>query len=478
MSSESNFEGEKEPGGAIPRTVLKNSLLALVAVGVSATVYYLMPAEMEEGARRMAAIFALAVVLWITEAIPLFATSLGVIALEAWWVALPQDVGANMKYQVVFNSLSNPVIFLFLGGFIMAKSVQKHRIDVQMAALMLRFFGTRPLAVLAGIMLITAVFSMWMSNTATTAMMIIMVQPFVERLHNRDNFRKALILAVPFAANIGGIGTPIGTPPNAIALAQLQVAGTNISFVSWMAFAVPLMLIALALVWMLLVVLFRPRTDRFEVMVDNEFKLTPEATTVYLTFAITVALWVTGSWHGIPTEVVAVLPAAVLTITRVISDKDFNRLEWNILMLIAGGVALGDGITSTGLDKWIVNIIPTAGIGFFGLVALLGIVGIILSTVISNSVAALILIPIGLALATGMNATVVQLQVLAAMCALMTSFAMSLPISTPPNAIAYGTGQVASRDMMRVGGIIGVVASLVVILTGPFIIEFVLNLVA
>lgn len=465
--------GSQEP--PVARLVVRNSVLAGVALCAGALTYFSMPQGMEEGARRMAAIFSIAVVLWITEAIPLFATSLSVIALTSWWVALPPDVGAHMKYQVVFNSLSNPVIFLFLGGFIMAKSVQKHRIDVQIAALMLRAFGTRPLAVLAGIMLITAVFSMWMSNTATTAMMIIMVQPFVARLHERDNFRKALILAVPFAANIGGIGTPIGTPPNAIALAQLQQSGLNISFVSWMAFAVPLMLLSLVLVWALLVALFRPRTDRFEVRVENNFKLTLEALTVYLTFAVTVVLWVTGSWHGVPTEVVAVLPAAVLTVTRVISDKDFNRLEWNILMLIAGGVALGDGVTSTGLDKWIVAALPSQGLSFLMLTALIGLIGIVMSTVIGNSVAALILVPIGLALAMGMGSSNVQLQVLAAMCAIMTSFAMSLPISTPPNAIAYGTGEVRNRDMLISGGIIGAVATVVVLLTGPFVIERILT---
>jgi sodium-dependent dicarboxylate transporter 2/3/5 len=176
--------------------------------------------------------------------------------------------------------------------------------------------------------------------------------------------------------------------------------------------------------------------------------------------------------------VVAVLPAAVLTLTRVISKSDFNRLEWNILVLIAGGIALGDGITSTGLDDWIIKVLPAQGLSFFMLVALIGVTGIAMSTVISNSVAAMILIPIGLAMVTGISGSPIQLQVLAAMCAIMTSFAMSLPISTPPNAIAYGTGEINNRDMLLVGGIIGVVASLVVILTGPFVIEWVLSMMA
>lgn len=464
-----------EKTDALPRPVWMNVVFGGLSLLTAGLAYWLMPEEMDEGARRMAAIFAGAVVLWITEAIPLFATSLCVIALEAWLVAVPKDIGMTMEYKTVFNSLSNPVIFLFLGGFILAKSVQKERIDVQMAALLLRAFGTRPWAVLGGIMLITAIFSMWMSNTATTAMMIVMVQPFLSRLEARDRFRKALILAVPFAANIGGIGTPIGTPPNAIAMAQLEDAGMGISFFTWMAFAFPLMLVALTVMWAFLLTLFQPRGDRFEVKVEQDFKLTTHAMVVYSTFAVTVLLWLTGSWHGVPTAVVAVLPATVLTVTQVISKEDFNRLEWNILMLIAGGIALGDGITSTGLDTWIVKALPGEGLGFFGLAAVISVLAVAMSTVISNSVATMILLPIGIAMATSLGSSTVETQVLAAMCAIMASFAMGLPISTPPNAIAYGTGQIENRDMLLVGGITSIAAGLLVVITGPTVISMILN---
>lgn len=462
------------PGSGPDRPVWFHAALFVLALLAGAGTYVLVPEAMDEGARRMAAIFAAAVVLWVTEAIPLFATSLCVIAMTSWWVAVPGDLGPAMEYKAVFHSLSNPVIFLFLGGFILAKAVQKESIDVQMAALLLRAFGTRPWAVLAGLMVITATFSMWMSNTATTAMMIVMVRPFLARLHQRDRFRKALLLAVPFGANIGGIGTPIGTPPNAIAMAQLDEMGLGISFLTWMAFAVPLMLGSLLVMWLLLLALFRPRMARFEAGVDPDFRLTPHAFVVYATFGITVLLWLTGGWHGVPAAVVAMFPAAVLTLTHVISRDDFNRLEWNILVLIAGGIALGDGITSTGLDTWIVAIVPGEGLGFFALAALIGLLAIVMSTVISNSVATMILLPIGLALAGNMGATESQLQVLAGMCAIMASYAMSLPISTPPNAIAYGTGQIDNRDMLLVGGITSVAASALVIITGPYVIGSIL----
>jgi sodium-dependent dicarboxylate transporter 2/3/5 len=452
------------------------AVLVLAAVLAGTLTYWLMPESMEPGARRMASIFAVAVVLWVTEAIPLFATSLVVIALEAWWVAIPRGVAGDLSYTVVFNSLSNPIIFLFLGGFILAKAVQKERIDIQMAALLLRAFGNRPAAVLAGMMLITALFSMWMSNTATTAMMIVMVQPLLTGLKERDRFRKALVLSVPFAANIGGIGTPIGTPPNAIALAQLEALGMPVSFLGWMSFAVPLMLLSLAVLWFSLLTIYRPRTGRLEVAIEEVFRLTPKAMVVYATFAVTVVLWLTGSWHGVPTAVVAILPAAALTVARVIGKDDFNTLEWNILILIAGGIALGEGFSRTGLDQWIVRLIPAQGLNFYLLAALFGAVTIALSSVISNSVATLLLLPIGLAMAQSLGGTSTQIQVFAAMCALTASYAMSLPISTPPNAIAYGTGQIESRDMLLVGGVAGVAATLLVVTTGPIVIGWFLGL--
>ena len=445
--------------------------VAMLAAGAT---YFLMPEAMEEGARRMAAIFSGALVLWVTEAIPLFATSLLVIAFESWWVALPEGVAENMLYNDVFHSLSNPVILLFLGGFILAKAVQQERIDVQMAGLLLRLFGHKPGSILAGIMLITAIFSMWMSNTATTAMMIVLVAPLAAQVPKGDRFRRGLILAVPFAANIGGVGTPIGTPPNAIALGQLADRGLHITFFEWMAMAFPLMLGALAALWCVFIFFFPSRKAHLHLAIEGEFVLHRKALIVYGTFFITVFLWITGSWHGVPTAVVAILPAAVLTVTGVISREDFNSLEWNILILIAGGIALGDGITSTGLDQWIIKLLPQGEMPFYLLIAAFCTAALIMSTLISNTVATNILLPIGLAVVSVAGSNV-EMEVFAVLLAVTASFAMGLPISTPPNAIAYSTGQITSRDMLLVGGVTSIVTTLIVILTGPLVIGYFLG---
>jgi sodium-dependent dicarboxylate transporter 2/3/5 len=449
-------------------------VLFLAALLLATLAYSGAPEDLGEGSRRMVFIFVFALVMWVTEAIPLFATSLFVIGMTSWWVSLPEAVSPNMAYTDVFHAFSSPVIFLFLGGFILASAVQKQKIDMQMAGLLLRAFGTRPAMVLFGVMAITAIFSMWMSNTATTAMMIVLIQPFLAQLPETERYRKGLILAIPFAANIGGVGTPIGTPPNAIALGQLADRGLHISFVQWMLFGVPLVLLALLAMWGALYVCFRPHRDTPALSIDQKFKLHRDAKVVYATFLVTVGLWLTSTWHGVPTAVVALLPAVLLTMTGIINKDDFNRLEWNILVLIAGGIALGDGMVSTGVDSWIVSRLPLEGTSIRVLGATLAATAMVLSTVMSHTVATNLLLPIGLAAAaiTGDNT---DIQVVAILCAVLSSFAMGLPISTPPNAIAYSTGQISSRDMLLVGGLTSVLATLVVIVTGPFVIRIFLG---
>jgi len=459
----------------IPRDELKKPLLFAGALLAATCAYFLLPADMDEPPRRMAALFVLALVLWVTEAIPLFATSLLLIMAESWLLVTSAPAAGASEYTVVLNAFSSPVVWIFLGGFILAKSIQQEGLDVQMAGLLMRPFGTRPTMILAGFMVITAVFSMFMSNTATTAMMLVLLQPILHQLPEKAPFRKGLVLAIPFAANIGGIGTPIGTPPNAIALGQLEkMRGISISFAEWMLIAVPLLIVTLFFMWLALTMLYRPGKINVKLTPPRDFTLTWKAFVVYATFGVTVSLWLTGALHGIPTAVIAVLPAAVLTLTGVISRSDFNALDWDILMLIAGGIALGTGLTETGLDKWIIQLLPDTPLPLFALAAIFCFAGIALSTVMSNSVAANLLIPIALTAAAALPHH--EAMTLAILTAITTSFAMALPISTPPNAIAYGTNEFTNRDLMLVGGSCSLLSGIIITLTGPMIVLFILGL--
>ncbi|HHT40743.1 MAG TPA: SLC13/DASS family transporter, partial [Actinomyces sp.] len=233
---------------------------------------------------RMLAIFLAAIMLWVTEAIPLSATAVLVIMAEVLLVSdqalLPVAETAPAS-STFFAALANPVIILFLGGFMLADGASKYGVDRAIAAVMLKPFLSSPRMMLMGVMLITAGLSMFMSNTATTATMFAVFMPVLSQLP-KGKSRTGLALSIPVAANVGGIGTPVGTPPNAIALGALQASGVHITFVSWMAIAVPLMLIVLAISWVWLAFSYMPSDLKIELDLSAKFETGRNAIIFYI----------------------------------------------------------------------------------------------------------------------------------------------------------------------------------------------------
>lgn len=429
--------------------------------------YLLLEAGMSRQTVYMASIFVLAGLLWVTEALPLFATALVVISLEIILLANPGQwtwLGSNLSeekidYILFLRPLSDPIIVLFLGGFILAQAAVKVGIDKALASNVLRIFGSKPKTVMLGLMIITAIFSMWMSNTATTAMMITLTVPLLAQIPEGDPVRKALVLCIPFAANIGGLGTPIASPPNAVAVAFLKDTGTEISFLSWMLVAMPLLVALLLVAWLLLWQLYKPLKN---VRLKSEtHQIDSHGAFVMVVFVFTILLWLTDKWHGLPTSVVAFLPIVAFTSTGIIRRSDINSLEWHILILIAGGIALGLGLKTTGLDLIMVELIPQNELIIFPVLIL---TTLLLSTFMSNTAASNLLIPLGVSFAVslGNNGLALEIGIGIAFAA---SLAMSLPISTPPNAIAYAKGILHSSDFSKAGMIIGVIGfSLIIIM--------------
>ncbi|MFT7197761.1 MAG: sodium-dependent dicarboxylate transporter 2/3/5, partial [Marinoscillum sp.] len=224
--------------------------------------------------QRIIAIFFMAALFWILEPIPIYATSLLIIFLELVMVSNKgliflikpsgtDAIGTLVDYKALIGTFASPIIILFLGGFFLAMAATKYRLDQNLAKVLLKPFGQNPKWVMLGLMLITATFSMFMSNTAATAMMLAILAPVTAVFLDDDKGKIAFLLAIPFAANIGGIGTPIGTPPNAIALKYLT--GSNyISFGEWMAMAIPFVIVLLIIIWILLLFLYPIKTDKIK----------------------------------------------------------------------------------------------------------------------------------------------------------------------------------------------------------------------
>jgi sodium-dependent dicarboxylate transporter 2/3/5 len=427
--------------------------------------------DLPEPGERVLGIFLMAVVLWVTEAIPLFATAALIIFLE---IALISDqavwslpgAGEAVGYEAFFATLAHPVLMLFLGGFFLAEGASKFALDRTMARVLLRPFGSKPSSIVLGLMVITAAFSMFMSNTATTATLLAVVLPVVASLDPDDRLRAGMVLAVPIAANVGGIGTPVGTPPNAIAVGSLADAGISVSFVKWMILAVPLMMVLLVAAWRVIVRLFPSQTTYVEVKIEGDFNRSPSAWVLYVVFALTVGLWLTEPLHGINSSVVGFLPVVVLLATGVFGSRELQAMPWHVLWLVAGGIALGIGVTDSGLDQWFIDLVSWEGLAGGVLAAALAATALAMSTIISNSAAANLLVPIGLSLALS-DAVDVDPVAAGFFIAIGSSLAMALPVSTPPNAIAYSAGTITTRDLATVGIIVGIIGWILYVFVGP-----------
>ena len=415
---------------------------------------------------RMLAIFLLAILLWVTEAIPLYATAMLVILLQVLMLsdqALVGGVGPLPSAASYFAALANPVIILFLGGFLIADGAHKFGLDRNLAAVMLRPFAGNARTSVLGLMAITALLSMFVSNTATAATMFAVVIPILAALP-AGPARTGVALAIPVAANVGGIGTPVGSPPNAIALGALEASGQGVSFIGWMLLAVPLMLVVLLFAWWFLTRRYIAADTPLTLQLSADFDRSPAAILFYLIAGATVLLWLTEPFQGISSSTVGFLPVVALLATQVMGADDIRRLQWPVLWLVAGGIALGAGIGNSGLDVWLVGLVAWDALPLTLLLFLLVGVSLGLSTVISNSATANLLVPLALSLAIGLP---IDPTAVGVMVALACALAMALPISTPPNAVAYATGEVQTREMVVSGIVIGGFGALLLALVMP-----------
>ncbi len=421
-------------------------------------------------------IFLCASIFWMLEPIPIYATSLGVILAQVLLLSdqsplvpllgrLTEGGYSPPKYTAFYGTLANPILILFLAGFSLARAAEKYALDRSLTRLLLKPFGDRPARVALGLMVVTGVLSAFMSNTATTAMMMTVALPIVASVPEGDPFRKLVALSIPVGANIGGIATPIGTPPNAVAIAALARAGVNVSFSTWMLLATPLVLVTLALSWWGLCRLFRPTLPRFTLSIPGRFDKSPKALLCYAIFGLTVLLWVTEALHGLKSTVVAFLPLVLLPACGVLDKKDLRGYAWEVLWLVAGGISLGLSLSDTGLADWLIRRVDWSSVSPGMLVLLFALVGFAVANLVSHTVSATILVPIAIAMLPA-GAAGEGLLIPIIVIGIIVSYSMLLPISTPPNAIALSTGLIDTPDLLRAGALVGLLGILFSLLFG------------
>ena len=430
--------------------------------------------------QRTIAIFCYAALMWMFEIIPAWATSVTTIVFLLLAVSnkglTNPDMGALVNFRELMASFADPIIMLFLGGFVLAIAASKVGLDVVLARVMLKPFGTNPKWVLLGFLTLISVMSMFMSNTATAAMMLAFLAPVLRTLPVDGGGRVSLAMAIPIAANIGGLGTPIGTPPNAIAIGQLASLDINIGFSAWMIRMVPVVIIMILFAWWLLMFLFPFKAKDVKIVIqpDEHHQIGWEFWVVTITFIATILLWMTGEITHLNSNVVALIPFGVFALVGIFKRDDFSKIDWHVLWMVAGGFAIGTALNKTGLAAALVESIPFGSWSVIAVLVISGLLGWLLSNFISHSSAANLLIPILAVVGSAMSEQLAAfggVTTLLVCVAASTSFAMLLPISTPPNAIACSTGLIKTNDMAKVGliiGLVGIALAYAVIMVFPF----------
>ena len=421
---------------------------------------------LEQPVRAGLVIFVVAGMLWLTEAVHLSFTALLIPVLAALLEVMP--------VKRAFADFANPIIFLFLGGFALASALSRHGIDRSIGNAVLRLAGTHPVRAMYLLFAATAFLSMWISNTATAAMMLPVALGIASRFddpHHRTHL--FLLLGTAYSASIGGIATLVGSPPNAIA-----ASNQNLSFQQWMAFGMPVTLILMPLMVLLLQFLLKPslalKQDDNDTQLQNTDSNTSSPRQRYLTlgiFALVVCGWIfsgaLGPWLGITKDLdswVAIGGVVLLGLSGVIAWNDVEKkTNWGILLLFGGGMTLSAVLDSTGTSAFIAGHLkhwleqaPT-------LVAILLMTAFVvfLTEMVSNTASAALLIPLLVPVSTYFG---VPPQITAVLVAVAASCAFMLPVATPPNAIVYGTGKVPQRMMMRCGFYLNLLC--IVLLTG------------
>jgi sodium-dependent dicarboxylate transporter 2/3/5 len=443
-----------------------------------------LPAGMTSQGLHVAAVTVLMAVWWMTEAIPIPATALLPIVLF--------PVLGVLSGSDVTRAYGNHLIYLFLGGFLIAVTMRKWNLHHRIALQTIRLVGVTPQRIVLGFMLATAFLSMWISNTAATMMMVTIAMAVLREVEHDIKhesgefwFGTVLMLGIGYAASVGGVATLIGSPPNAIFAGVVEKTyGVSISFIEWMKFALPLSLLMLFIIWFYLVRVLLPNTEVHipgsrALIRDQITRLGPmsrQEKMVAAVFCAVASLWILrglyqpASLAMVKDSTIAIAGAMLLFLIPVdlkkgeflLDWKTAVTIPWDIIILFGGGFALAQGFSESGLTRWLAEQLSVLqGIDVILIVAAVVLLVVFLTEVTSNTATASLLLPVMGALATAIDMNPLGLMVAVVVAA---SFAFMLPVATPPNAIVYSSRYISIAQMVAVGFWLNLIG--VVVITG------------
>jgi solute carrier family 13 (sodium-dependent dicarboxylate transporter), member 2/3/5 len=412
-------------------------------------------------------IAAMCLALWLSEAVPPFVPT---IVLCTVTPLLLGPLDKKFALPSVLKWAMDPVLVLFFGGFVLSVAAQHHGFDKRLANFALRSAGGSFSKFLLLTILLTAFLSMWMSNIAAAVLMLACLHPVLRSFEIDDILRRALLVGVALGANLGGISTPIGTGPNAIAIAWISES-SHISFFSWMSFALPLsagmLLAGFAFIW------FRARrgqdqwaskAGRLSEDVANPSRNAGESGFLAI-LAVTISLWLTEPFHGIAASIISLGSASVLFLTKLLNKEDLLRVDWSTLLLIAGGITLGKLLEQSGAVNVIAANVAWNELDPTMALFMLCFACAMLSAFMSNTATVVMLIPLAHALLPAPSTAI--------LVAIAASFGIPFVISTPPNAMAFGRGGLRFGDLFWPGLLVMALGCLMISVTGKQVLGWV-----
>jgi sodium-dependent dicarboxylate transporter 2/3/5 len=399
--------------------------------------------------------------LWLTESVPPYVPTFVLWALAP---LLLQPLNDEFRLARVLGWAADPVLALFLGGFTLSVAASRYGIDSRIAQLALKLSRGRRLSLLILIASATALLSMWMSNIAAAAMMIAALHPLLANAPKDDPFRRALLIGIALGANFGGMATPIGTGPNAIAIAAVSRHQT-ITFLQWMGFALPLTIGMLAAGLVLIRWRFGVRGSAHLPEMPRHLQQSRGASGVILIFSLTVLAWLTEPLHGVSSPLISLAATAVLFGSGLLDRQDIMRIDWSTLLLIAGGISLGNLLQQSGVVKAVAASVAWGQVPHLALILMLCLASALLSALMSNTASVTMLIPLASSLDPSPSTAI--------LIAIAASFGIPFIISTPANAMVYGEGGVRNGDLFVPGFALMILGCLLVSLTGPFVLKLI-----
>ncbi len=439
----------------------KTSFIALVAIIILISFISIFSFIFFENSLQFRAtlIAGICLILWLSEIVPAYVPTL---VLWALTTILLSPISTEFSLTEVLKWSANPVLLLFFGGFTFGVAANRYSIDALMAKLSVKFSGGKSLSLLFLTAGVTAFMSMWMSNIAAAAMMIAALHPLTSTLEKKSLFRRALLLAITIGANFGGIATPIGTGPNAIAISALAKT-KQITFAEWMSFSMPLAigLILLGTLWV--AIIYRVRGN-FETQETKIPSLSAKGKLVIAIFVLTILAWLTESLHGVSAAVVAIISSAVLFGSGLLTRKDLNAIDWGTIALIAGGISLGNLLEQSHLVEFWANQIPWAALPLIAQIFIVCFTSTLLAAVMSNTATVTMLIPFAISF--------IHEPAIAILVAISASLGVPFVISTPINAMVHGEGGITAKDFFVIGFPLMILGCIWLSLTGVYFLSF------